>query len=238
MIDTATNRGKIVAAAMRLAPIKGWQALSLADIAAEAGVSLNDLRAEFQTKAQILAAFTRMIDEEVLAKQHAAGEASTPRDRLFDVIMSRFDALAPYKEAIRTIADDLRFSPGAALAQLGPVLYSQYWMLAAAGIPAEGMRGLVRVKAMTALYGRVFAIWLEDDDPGMARTMAALDRRFRQAEAVKRRIDGLCEAGDRILSALTGRSPRGQAGPAPEAPKTDTSGGNPAGEPGFSAPGA
>lgn len=237
MIDMATNRGKIVAAAMRLAPVKGWRDLSLADIAAEAGVSLNELRGEFQAKTQILAAFTRMIDDAVLAKRQAAGEAATSRDRLFDIVMSRFDALAPYKDGIRAIARDLRFSPGAALAQLGPVLYSQYWMLAAAGIPAEGMRGLLRVKAMTALYGRVFSIWLEDDDPGMARTMAALDRRLRQAEEAKRRIQGVCDAGERLLASLTGRAAPSDERVITDAPKTGPQGG-PAGEAGFSAPGA
>ena len=44
-------------------------------------------------------------------------------------------------------------------------------MLAAAGISGEGGTGLVRVQGLLSIYARVFSIWLEDDDPGMARTI-------------------------------------------------------------------
>lgn len=223
----------VIEAAMRLAALQGWRDTELVDIAAEAGVGLDVLRRDFQSKAQILAAFTRMIDDAVLSSLRAEDRAMQRRDRLFDVIMTRFEKMLPYKPAIERIAADQRFSVGAALAQLGPALASQYWMLAAAGASTEGARGALSVKGMTALYGRVLNVWLADPDPGMARTMAALDRGLRRGEDFMRRIDRISEAGDGIVNAVRAaaqrRSPRSAASqpsqPDVDAPTSAANGG-------------
>jgi ubiquinone biosynthesis protein COQ9 len=204
MIDTSTPRGKIVDAAMRLAGTKGWRELSLQDIASEAGVTLVDLRREFCTKTQILSAFTRLIDDAVLSTQQASEAGATVRDRLFDVLMTRFEVMAPYKAGLKSAVGCMRFAPGEALAQLIPVLESQYWMLAAAGLSGDGFRGRVRVKGLAALYARVLDIWLEDDDPAMGKTMAALDRRLRRADNAASRFEAVCESGGQFLRSLRG----------------------------------
>ena len=49
-------------------------------------------------------------------------------------------------------------------------------MLTAAGIGASGPRGMVRAQGLALLFGSVLRTWVNDDDPGLARTMAALDR--------------------------------------------------------------
>jgi AcrR family transcriptional regulator len=59
---------KIVDAALRLAATSGWSGLSLGQIAQGASVGLADFRKEFSSKADILAAYTRMVDDAVLAK--------------------------------------------------------------------------------------------------------------------------------------------------------------------------
>jgi len=187
---------------MRVATRQGWRETDLVDIATEAGVGLDVLRRHFQSKTQILAAFTRMIDDSVLASLRAEDRAMQRRDRLFDVIMTRFEKMQPYKSGIERIAADQRFSISAALAQFGPALASQYWMLAAAGASTEGARGTLSVKGMTALYARVLNIWLADSDPGMARTMAALDRGLRRGEDFMRRFDRIAQVSDGIVKAM------------------------------------
>ena len=188
MLEGTTNRDRIIAAALRLAETRGWRDLSLGEIAAEAHVPLVEFRKEFQSKGQILAAFSRAVDLAVLEKFPAPGP-DVARDRLFDVLLTRFELMQPYKAAIRRIRDDVGSSVGESLAQMRPALKSQYWMLAAAGISGEGGTGFLRVQGLLSVYARVFSIWLEDDDPGMARTMAALDRRLRRGESLMRGIE-------------------------------------------------
>jgi AcrR family transcriptional regulator len=204
MLDSTTPRGRLIAAALRLAEERGWRELSLIEIAAGAGMPLAEMRREFQSKGQILSAFSRAVDQAVVEKFAAPG-TDAPRDRLFDVLITRFEIMQPYKAAIRRIRDDLGFSFGDALAQLRPALKSQYWMLAAAGINGEGGRGLIKVQGLLAIYARVFPVWLGDDDPGLARTMAALDRRLRRGESVLRGMERVREGCESFSRALRGR---------------------------------
>jgi ubiquinone biosynthesis protein COQ9 len=213
MLDSTTPRGRIIAAALRLAESRGWRELSLGEIAAGAGMPLAELRRDFQSKGQILAAFSRAMDQAVIEKFPAPG-ADVPRDRLFDVLITRFEAMQPYKGAIRRIRGDLGRSFGEALKQLRPALKSQYWMLAAAGINGEGGRGLLRAQGLLAVYARVFPIWLDDDDPGLARTMAALDRRLRRGESVLRGMERVREGCRNVKSAIC-RGRREKAGETP-----------------------
>ena len=97
MFDDFSKRSKAVRAALDLAKNKGWGEVSLSDIAAAANLGLADLRREFTCKSDILRAFQAEVDAEVLAKARVAGEAQSPRDRLFDAIMTRFEAMQPYK---------------------------------------------------------------------------------------------------------------------------------------------
>ncbi len=210
MLESNTPRDRIIAAALRLAESRGWRELSLGEIAGEAGIPLAGMRREFQSKGQILAAFSRAVDQAVLEK-FPAPSADAPRDRLFDVLITRFEAMQPYRGGIRRIRDDLGRSFGETLAQLRPALKSQYWMLAAAGINGEGGRGLLRVQGLLGVYARVFPVWLDDDDPGLARTMAALDRRLRRGESVLRGMERIREGCEGFARAVRGRNEKEKA---------------------------
>lgn len=217
-----TTRDKIVIAALKLAADKGWRRLGLDEIAWAAGVSLNDLRKEFSAKPQILAAFIRFIDDKVLEQIKPVAPEDTAHDRLFDVIMTRFETLQPYRPGVKRILKDLRYEPGAAMLQILPTLNSQYWMLTAAGVNAEGLSGALRVPGAAAVYAAAFKVWLDDEDPGLAKTMAELDRRLRRGEHLARRCEDICDAGRKLIRAfLPGEyrtEPRGGAGE-PSGPK-------------------
>ena len=141
MFDDFSKRSKAVKAALDLAKERSWSDIALTDIAREAGLSLAELRREFACKTDILRAFQAELDAAVLAKTRPAGETSTPRDRLFDVVMSRFEAMQPYKPALKRIATRLCCRPGEAAVLLGSSLQSQYWMLEAAGAKLDGPGG-------------------------------------------------------------------------------------------------
>ena len=106
MLEGTTNRDRIISAALRLAETRGWRYLSLGEIAGEAGVPLGEFRKEFQSKGQILAAFSRAADMAVIEKFPAPGP-DVARDRLFDVLLTRFEVMQPYKAAIRRIREDV-----------------------------------------------------------------------------------------------------------------------------------
>jgi AcrR family transcriptional regulator len=185
----SSPREAVVEATMRLAADRPWNDIELADIAREAGVSLADLRDLFPSKGAILGGFSRMIDRKVLegASDDLTGEPA--RERVFDVIMRRLDAMTPYKEALRRIVWALRSDPlaMAALNQVG--LNSQRYMLASAGISTEGPLGLLKLQGAVIVLSNTMETWFEDDDPVLARTMARLDRELRRGERVLERAE-------------------------------------------------
>jgi len=181
MLDLATPRGRIIDAALRLAATKAWRDVSLHEIAQAANVTLVELSKEFYGKLSIMAAFTKLVDEQVLVRARLVhGAEDSARDRVFDVIMTRFDVLQPYRAALKSILRDGGMAPGPDT--LGRMMRSQHWMLVAAGIPADGPAGRAREAALLSVYARTIREWLDDEDPGRAKTMAVLDRRLRSGE--------------------------------------------------------
>jgi len=218
MLDLTTIKGRIVAAALRLAGECPWDEVTLVDIGEAAGVSLVDLRNAFSSKGDILTAFTRAVDDEVAVRAPKRAENQSSRDTIFEVVMSRFDILLPYKPALKSIAAS--WPTDAAL--LSAVLSSQAWMLRAAGVSPDGLDGQLRVAGLAALYVSVFRTWLEDDDPGLARTMAVLDRRLRRGERTLKSIDAAAGTLRSLVSAFANRrkqaQPRNETPHAPEPP--------------------
>ena len=180
-------RDAIVQALMRLAATRPWSDIEVTDIAREAEVSLTEFRDLFPSKGAVLGAFSRMIDKEVLegTTDDLAGEPV--RERVFDVMMRRIDALTPYKAALQRIFDAVRGEP-LTLAALNQVaLNSQRFMLAAAGVSTEGPLGLLKLQGAAVVFANTLETWLDDDDPALARTMARLDRELKRGERVLER---------------------------------------------------
>lgn len=198
MLDQSTPKGRIIAAAMLLAAERPWDAVLMKDIAEAAAIDLASLRREFPSKTAIIGSFMRAVDDAVLASAPKFTGAENARDRIFDVVMARFDVLMPYKEALKSIAAARPFS--LELAQRA--MATQAWMLHAAGISTDGMLGTSRVSGMVGVYASVFQTWLDDDDPGMARTMAALDRRLKRGEQSMRMLSEVGDGLDRAASEL------------------------------------
>jgi ubiquinone biosynthesis protein COQ9 len=206
MLDPYTRKGRILAAALLCAADKSWADVTLLDIAERAHLPLFELRDEFTTKTQLIAGLLRAIDDEVLKRAAKPTEGQQKRDRLFDIIMTRFDVLGPHKAALKSI-----YASGAADISLAvPYLSSQHWMLEAAAISTDGATGAIRVAGLGMAYAWVFRTWLEDDDPGLAKTMAALDRCLRRGERALGSIERVDAAVSRFAAAL-GELRRGTA---------------------------
>jgi AcrR family transcriptional regulator len=172
---------RIRASALTLAAERAWSRVGLGDIAAGADLTLAELHRHYRSKEAILAAFWREIDATVLAGGPADSSESA-RERLFDMMMRRFDALKPHRAAVAGLVRALPGQPGTAVARACGLLNSMGWMLEAAGISAHGPLGLVRRNGLAVIYLATLRVWLEDTSEDMGRTMAALDRHLKRAE--------------------------------------------------------
>jgi AcrR family transcriptional regulator len=179
--------GRVVEAALKLAADQAWRRTSMADIAAEAGLDLAKVYQAVPGKAAVLTQFLSRIDEAMLADGAAEPEAEA-RDRLFEVVMRRFDALAPYKEGVAAI---LRGGVGAPLMlACSGLAYrrSLRWTLEAAGIGTSGPCGALRRAGLAAVMASTVRVWLKDESEDMAATMAHLDKQLDRTEWLASRL--------------------------------------------------
>lgn len=173
--------GKLIAAALSLVEERGWQALSLADVAQRAEVPLGDCYRLIPDKATLLGRLLAVTDAHML-REGAADPHDSARDRLFDVIMRRFDALQSRRPGMIAILRDLPLDPASAVRLLPKLRRSLVWMLETAGISAAGLKGAVRIRVLGGVYLYGLRAWIDDETPDMARTMAALDKALRRVE--------------------------------------------------------
>jgi AcrR family transcriptional regulator len=186
--DTPT---RLTEAALRLAALQGWRGTTMVEIAAEAGVTLAEARGAFASKEALLAAFFARIDQTMLEGLERSDGDEPIRDRLFDVVMCRFDAMAPYKAGIRAVVRDLVREPlMLACFAAGPIRRSLEWMLAGAGVDPWGPLQPLQLKGLGLVYLATLRAWFRDDSADLAQTMAALDKGLARVEAVLGMLPG------------------------------------------------
>ncbi|MCX5513072.1 TetR family transcriptional regulator [Kaistia algarum] len=206
----------IVEAFMALLGEKRFEAVGLGEIAERAGLSLADLRDAFDGKISILADFVRRTDRAVLDGIDPPAAEESARDRLFDIVMRRFDHLAPYKAALGSLDASLRRDPALALCLNKIALDSARFMLAAAGVGTGGLLGATRAQGYVLMLAKVLPVWRDDADPDQSRTMAALDRALESAESWSRRSDRLASLACSLASRIEKRRASRRGAPKPE----------------------
>ncbi|MGO8799613.1 MAG: TetR/AcrR family transcriptional regulator [Roseiarcus sp.] len=185
----ADSRSRIVDALLELAAEQTFEDISISEICAKAGVSLADFRDAFPSKGAVLAGFSKRIDRIVLQQQTDELATEEPKERLFDVLMRRLEAMTPYREGLRSVGQWLRREPLAALAVNQVAVNSMRFMLEAAGIDSEGATGAVKLQGLVLAWARIVDVWLDDDEPELSRTMAALDRELTRGERLVAGVD-------------------------------------------------
>ena len=194
----ASDRDKVIVAFLNLLATKRIEQIGFAELAEAADLPLAQLRNEFPSTLAILAAHIKSLDRAVLSEDFGDIEDEPPRERLFDVLMRRLEILSPHREAVRSLIRSARRNPPLALALNGLAVRSQQWMLTAAGINASGPRGMIRAQGLAALFGGVLRTWIYDEDPGLARTMAALDRALARGQRFAGLLEDLCRIPARL----------------------------------------
>lgn len=190
-----STQDRAVDALMALLADRDWNTVTLGDIAAKADMSLADLRSAFPSKGAILAGFAKRIDQAVL-KPSPEIEGQPARERLFDVMMRRFEALKPYRAAIRSARRGLMADPAAAASWNKVEVNSAQWMLAAASIEESGPYAALKAQGLAVIFTSLLGTFLDDDDPDLTMTMRELDVQLRRAER-------LVETGDIVQRTIS-----------------------------------
>ncbi|WP_416896158.1 MAG: hypothetical protein ACMVY4_11440 [Minwuia sp.] len=202
--------GACMDAALSLAAIGGWNNVTLYDIATEAGIEVGEAAKAIGGRNGALRHLTTRADEAMLAAVDEDWGEESVRDRLFALLMARFDFLKTRREGLRAVLAGLPGDPAVAvMTAAGPGLKSMRLALEAAGVTSAGLQGRLRARALGLAYASVMRTFLDDDSDDLSRTMAALDRQLGRLQNMAERF----RFGRRRL--------RGEAGNGGE-PESDT----------------
>lgn len=177
----------LITAAFRIAGEQGWHRVSAAAAARAAGLSLAEARERFPGRASILLRFGQMADKAALQDAPADGPV---RDRLFDLLMRRYDALQPHRSGIKALFRVLPLEPPTAMLLHCATHRSMRWMLQAAGVPATGPRGDLQMRGLTAVWYWGLRMWERDETEDLSATMATIDTALHRADRVASWLHG------------------------------------------------
>ena len=189
----------LIGAAFAQAALTGWRAVSIVEAARAADLPLDRARARFPGPGAVLMRLGLLADSTAL--REPPGESSS-RDRLFDLLMRRFDVLQRYRAGVLALLSALPKDPLLSLAMGAATLRSMAWMLEAGGLSSAGLRGMVRIQALLAVWLYGVRAWQQDESTDLVSTMAALDKALDRAEQVFDWIGGAGLSASRAANNL------------------------------------
>ena len=173
----------LLVTAFELVAEQGWSRLSLVAVARRAGVARAEVYRELPSRGALLRAFTRRIDEAMLEVDESDLVGLPPRDRVFELMMARLEALVPFRPGLARLARSARGDPCLVLATAWHLERSLAWLQDAAGLRSSGLRASLARRALGAAYLQALRVWLEDEAADLGRTMAELDKQLRRVQA-------------------------------------------------------
>ncbi len=182
---SASSDDTLIAALWRVIAAHGWPGLTMRHLAAEAGTDIATLRERFPTRLDLLLLHGRVMDQAVLAGT-IPGQGGSARDRIFDVLMRRLDAMQSHRAGILRLFEDMRRDPALALALAPHIGVAMRWMLEAAEVEAKSCEARLLALGLAGVWLATIRAWARDDSPDMGATMAALDSALDRAERIAR----------------------------------------------------
>jgi hypothetical protein len=191
MSDTAAtvpDDARLVAGLWQVVARHGWKGLTMRRVSAASGVPVAELRRRCPTPLVLLALHRRVTDQQVLEGTVPDTGGDSRRERLFDVLMRRIDAMQPHRQGILRLLDEAATDPFLLLALASGLPGSMAWMLEAAQIGTNGFGGALRANGLVAVWLYTVRAWARDNSPDLGQTMAALDRALDRAEQAARTV--------------------------------------------------
>lgn len=167
---------RILSAALEISAREGWEAVNVARIADQVDEPLGSVIAIYPTPDEIVSAIVRRNDNHVLSQVKKIDLSEPTRDRLFEILMLRFDALQSARDAHVALLKAKMRAPVALVVNVPTILRSMKLMLTAAGVETAGITGVARIHALAVAYASVLRTWLKDDSADLGQTMSALDK--------------------------------------------------------------
>lgn len=175
-------KDQLIDAMLRVAASHDWGHVTMIDIAAESDLPVAEASFVFEHKDDVVAAFGRRVDAKMQDGLGRFRHDESCKDRLFDVFMERYDILAEDRAAVRSLITSVKSDPARALTAFPHLTKSVQAMMEFCEMETKGVRGAVRLAALSVIYMRGLLMFLDDQSHDMDKLMARLDQDLSRAE--------------------------------------------------------
>jgi hypothetical protein len=194
-LDAAIRRD-LARAALSLAAVTPWRELTLARLAHASARPISDFYGA--SLGEAVDCVEEAFDRAIADNMDELDPGQSVRDRLFELIMRRFEAMEPHRDAVLAMEQGQDRDPVLMASAHQRHVRCARWVLALAGLEADGMTGQARAQGLGVIIGQARVAWRGDTAGDFAKTMASLDKNLRRAEEMFGRWAGFeaKKAGD------------------------------------------
>jgi AcrR family transcriptional regulator len=174
----------LITAAFALGAEQGWRHVTPAAAARHAGLDLAAAR-KYPATHHLLAKFGHFADRHAITGALTEGH---PKDRLFDILLRRFDFLQTHRTGVLALTRHLATHPELTAYLAKETVESMGWMLEATALASPGIRGELRKQGLALVWGWGLRAWLKDESADLSATMAAVDVALARADQIAGRF--------------------------------------------------
>ena len=200
------NKEKVFGAVMELIADGGWNDLTFSELAGSQKIQEAELESQFKDKTGSLPAFSEFIDE--LTLEGLDSDVFDPeipvRERLLEILLVRFDVLAPYKNGVRELLRVTAQDPKMFVIAAKAIRISMRSSLETVGNSTQGIKGIIKIKGLTAVFLLGMRAWCTEGNRDTTVTTRSLDDRLKWAESLALSI-GLADEKMNKMNSATER---------------------------------
>ena len=138
MAESETAPADLLVAAFDLVAERGWAGFSLAALAHRSGVPLVEVYRHLPRREALFIGLSRRVDEAMLSFDPSELAGLPRRDRIFELLMRRLDALTPFKAGLARLVRPGRRPLEPEVILIGACRFdrSMAWLQEAADLPS------------------------------------------------------------------------------------------------------
>jgi hypothetical protein len=168
----------------------GWERFSFQKLSGKEKIPLNFLKTNYKCKYTVIEKFSQMIDRQVESNIRADDLMdSSIKDKLFELIMLRFDELESFKKALKNIFLSTKKNPLLISIISKNLLNSFDFYLEVSNSYQNSPTDIFKKNFLLLIYSLVFETWLNDNSEDLSKTMSQLDKYLSIAEQTQNKIN-------------------------------------------------
>lgn len=174
-------KNKLSKACLALLKSKPWSKINIETICDKANVNPSLAFSVAKDKKDILFIINDYLDREIYMNIQEI-ENSTNHDKIFEILMTRFEIYNKHRLAIIKLFNYIVKKPDLIIFLIPIITKSLTTVLEFSNIVSDGILGKLKVEGLLIIYLSIFLVWKNDESNELDKTMAAIDNHLNKAE--------------------------------------------------------